>query len=154
MALCKDEYETIWAGSYNGGLNRFRMRGNVEVETHYNMDNSLLPSNIIRSITEDSKGRLWIGTSEGLVMMTREQKQKDSLQFTIFTHNELDPNSICNSYTVPVLETSNGEIWIGTFGDGIAIYHEGSEPWNGRFTKFDMTDGLPNNMIKSSYNFV
>ena len=104
---------------------------------------------IIRYFYEDSKGRLWITTDLGLLLMTREQKRSDTLSYTLFRHDANDTTSISANYTVPVIETHNGEIWIGTFGNGINLYHEGTTLTNGYFTSIGTKNGLPNDMIKN-----
>ena len=139
MILCKDEFGTIWLGTYDGGLVKYKPwdQGKFYI---YTPNNSALPTRIIRNIIEDSRGRLWIGTDVGLLQLTREQKQKDNLDFTLFQHDPKNPKSISHNYTVPIVETTRGEIWIGTFGNGINQYHEGSTLSNGTFTFLNMDD--------------
>ena len=143
-----DEFGAIWLGTYNRGLYRVTGYGNDRKSTQFKMSNSNVASNVIRSFAEDSKGRLWIGTSNGLMLLTREQKQEKSPRFTIFQHDERDPASLSNNYILPIIETSKGEIWIGTLGGGMNRYIEGSTLTNGHFQRLSMSDGLPNDAAK------
>ena len=85
MVVFQDENKTLWLGSYEGGLARYSP--DKEQLTRFTNENSKLATNIIRSITEDSRGRLWIGTDKGLMLLTRDQKVKQGMEFTLFTHN-------------------------------------------------------------------
>jgi len=148
MVLCQDNNGMVWVGSYEGGLSKFDPNDESSIIV-YRKNNSTIPSNIIRSITEDSKKRLWVGTDNGLMLLTPEQKTKNELEFTLFVNDPKDSLSISHNYTVPVFESSKGEIWIGTFGGGLNLYHEGDADNNGTFTSIQERDGLPNNTIKS-----
>ena len=71
------------------------------------------------------------------------------MEFTLFEFDPTDSTSINNNYCVPILETSQRKIWIGTFGGGINIYREGTNSTNGTFARMPLNDRLPNVMIKA-----
>lgn len=146
MVILKDDNNNIWLASYDGGLYKYISAEDRLVS--YKTDNSIIPSNIIRNIFEDSQGRLWVGTDAGLMLLTRDQKAMSSLEFTLFTYDKNNANSISNNYTVPIIETKDNTIWIGTFGGGLNKYIEGTSNNNGTFVSYTVENGLPNNTIK------
>jgi signal transduction histidine kinase/ligand-binding sensor domain-containing protein len=74
-----------------------------------------LASNTVLSITQDSKGRMWIGTAHGLSLF-------DGSSFTIYKHTESDTNSIIDNYISAITEAPDGNLWIGC-GGGLSIYN-------------------------------
>ncbi|HYC83955.1 MAG TPA: two-component regulator propeller domain-containing protein [Chryseosolibacter sp.] len=66
-----------------------------------------LPSNIIYSIFQDSKGFLWLGTHEGLC-------RYDGYRFKIFRNDPSDTSTICANQIFSICEDSDGNIWAAT----------------------------------------
>jgi len=73
-----------------------------------------LPESMIRSITQDSKGYLWMGTQGGLC-------RYDGYKVTVFMPDPGDPFSISNGYISKILEDKRRNIWIAT-NDGLNKY--------------------------------
>ncbi len=66
-----------------------------------------LSDNIVRNITQDSYGHIWIGTEYGLNTFNGHE-------FQSFLHNPTDSNSISNNLIFGLDADSKGNIWIGT----------------------------------------
>ncbi len=66
------------------------------------------------TIFEDSKNRLWFGTKEGLVLLSEDRKNYTTYQSSDTT------GALLHDVVRVVIETKNGDIWIGTDGGGIA----------------------------------
>ena len=64
----EDETETLWIGSYGGGLTRWCN----EVFTKYNVTNGL-SENVVSRIVEDGKGNLWMMGNFGLFFSSIKQ---------------------------------------------------------------------------------
>lgn len=133
----------LWLGTYEGGLYRY----------NYHTHNTAwlaprttegLSSKIIRSLYNDSKNRLWIGTDKGLNLLSPEEKAKAKPRFRVFTNAPGDNRSIGYDYILPITETSHQEIWIGTLGGGLNKFNEESYD----FDHITVKDGLPNDNIK------
>jgi ligand-binding sensor domain-containing protein/signal transduction histidine kinase len=145
-ALYEDRQGTIWIGTGYlwhggdltlrdstlklGGLNRFnRTTKNFTRYLHDPNDPSSLIDNRVKSIFEDSKGTLWVGTSgDGLHTMNREKGS-----FERHRYNALDPKKLSRSpvkSTMPwaddmitfIREDAAGTIWIGTLMGGLNRY--------------------------------
>jgi signal transduction histidine kinase/ligand-binding sensor domain-containing protein len=107
-SLYQESKGTVWAGTFNAGLNRFRS-GNWQTFT----TKDGLPSNTITAITGDGTGRILVGTPSGLAEFRKNQ-------WTVYkTHDGLPPGTI-NSLVLD----ENGIVWIGT-AKGIAFLQSG-----------------------------
>lgn len=71
-----------------------------------------LSQNSVYSILQDSDGFIWLGSQEGL-------NRFDGYRFSIFSHEESDPNSLGFNTATTLAEDKWGNIWIGTFLGGL-----------------------------------
>ena len=87
-----------------------------------------LPDNRIRSVFQDSRGFLWVGTMNGL-------SQYDGYTFRKYyrTHH---PNSISGNWTFAITEDTARHIWIGTL-NGLNRF----DPRTEQFTSYIHTPG-------------
>lgn len=69
-------------------------------------ETGLLPS-INTSIFQDSKGFIWIGAYGGLA-------KYDGRDYSYFTHEPSDSNSLTDSKISAIVEDSSGYLWVGT----------------------------------------
>ena len=77
-----------------------------------NSEKGLL-SNTILSITEDSFGRMWIGTANGISCYNGDMPMNISVNTA--------PRRISNKYAQSLLPMESGDVWIGT-PDRLNIY--------------------------------
>ncbi len=115
-ALEYDNYGILWVG-YNNGLDRYV--DGVFYRYRYNVDNpSGISSNTIRTIKEDSQGRLWFGTVGGGLMLYDRLNDR----FVHYTKEQGMPHNSVRS----ILEDNDGQLWVGT-ARGIGVLTAGSE---------------------------
>ncbi|MGN7824609.1 hybrid sensor histidine kinase/response regulator transcription factor [Chitinophaga sp. 22536] len=87
-------------------------------------------ANDIFCLKEDSKGNVWVGTNgEGLNVLKNEQV------VTRYTPHPdpTRPNEKklpFNGYIRAIEEDTEGNIWIGTHGGGVGVYHPGTGQWD------------------------
>jgi ligand-binding sensor domain-containing protein len=100
---------------------------------NFNVSNSGLPINKVRTVQFDSSGSAWIGTLGGGLV------KYDGATWSVFNkeNSGLPHNDV---YAIDVV--SKDSIWIGTYGGGAACYHNGS--WS-IFNKYN--SGLTDNTI-------
>ncbi len=116
-----DREGIIWISTYRNGLYsmRFSDDGNPEL-VHYVKDFNdagSISSNSIITVSEDSNGRLWIGTENGgLIIFDRENAKFITLRSDPFDEMSLSSNSIWTIY-----EDRTGNLWIGTYTGGINL---------------------------------
>ncbi|MFV0291528.1 MAG: two-component regulator propeller domain-containing protein [Mangrovibacterium sp.] len=116
-----DKQNHIWLASYDGLFHIIPNNGQI---IKYDQDNKLLPSNLVYTIFEDSKGNVWAGTYRGLVNISSEKL------YTI--DNGLGSNVICS-----ILEDKQNILWVSTH-KGIS-YLPNDSP---NFSTFYREDGL------------
>lgn len=152
FTIQSDGDEVIWLGTYGEGLIRGIKKGDKIEWTNITNQKDLKQEKIklIRSIMIDSYGNLWVGSSQGLVFIPKDEKLKEKPDFELYQHNSNQENSLSYNYLLPVFEASNGEIWIGTMGGGLNIFNPENNNESGvSFEHIKIKDGLPSNIIKS-----
>ena len=112
-AICQDSKGYIWIGT-NDGLNRYDGQ-NIERFYHFSDDSKTINNSTVCAIYSDRSGRIWFGTFSGLCYYDYETES--------FVTKELPPQSnTVNSFPVKsILETDDGNIWIGLSGGGLAV---------------------------------
>ena len=97
----------IWVGTYNG-LNLYNPQKNTFKRFFHQNNKSSLSNNTIWCIKE-IKNEIWLGTSNGLTIYN-----KDTNNFKVIYHSSQEATSLVNNYVLSILETKNGDIFIGT----------------------------------------
>jgi signal transduction histidine kinase/ligand-binding sensor domain-containing protein len=162
---------TVWIGTARG-LNRLR---EGRIETYPPLDG--LPDESVFALAEDDRGRLWIGASRGPVTYFDGQRRRafsaaglpaqmgrvtallPARDGTLWvgtdvgglyrvrdqaaTHFTRD-NGLSDNHVARLHERPDGSVWIAT-DRGITVWHEG------RFTAYDVKDGLPSPQVRAFY---
>lgn len=79
-----------------------------------------LNTNIVRGITEDSEGAIWVGTDHGGVNLIA--KDRNTVQYLVYT--EADSRSLGQNSITCMHKDDEGIIWLGTYKKGVSYYHE------------------------------
>jgi signal transduction histidine kinase/ligand-binding sensor domain-containing protein/DNA-binding response OmpR family regulator len=79
-----------------------------------------LPVDVVSSISEDSKGMIWIGTDHGGVVIF----DKSSGSITEIKNDEKDPHSLAQNTVRTIYCDDSGIVWLGTYKNGVCYYHE------------------------------
>lgn len=87
-----------------------------QIKFSYISINDGLSQSTVFSINQDKRGNLWFATYDGV-------NKYDGYAFTVYQHDESDPNSIANDISRIVKTDSQGRVWIGT-RDGLSCYEE------------------------------
>ncbi len=150
--LYKDHIGDIWMGSFDGdGLMKLSPSSNglKELKIQHFKNNpknkNSIPSNHISCIYEDSKNRLWVGTyGTGLIRIIRDENNNPK-EFIQLKKNEENVNSLSNDNVFSVLESTDGNLWVATFGGGLnKIAKEEIEKSNPEIVKYREAQGLTN----------
>lgn len=87
--------------------------------------NEGLSQSTVFAIDQDKRGNMWFATYDGV-------NKYDGYAFTVYQHNEDDPNSIANDISRIVKTDSQGRVWIGT-RDGLSYYDEEKDQFKNFF---------------------
>lgn len=105
---------SLWAGTEGGGLLRVRKSG----VNAYSVREGLTDG-FVRKVLEDSRGRLWVGTDDGLFVMNRLAAAKERLR-------RVDVGAIAPLAVHAITEDHEGRIWVGG-SRLIAVNPDGTE---------------------------
>lgn len=116
--------ESIWVGTESGGI--YELSTDGRINSHFNINSGLL-SNSVRSINEDSEGRIWVGTFGGLNIITGDGKLES------YFHDKDDPCSISANSVRDIFRDSQNGMWLATYYGGVNYWH----PDNAIFQKLE-----------------
>ena len=127
--MYKDSYGKIWIETLGKGLNevyqdtignylktkkdttkKYRFR----YFTHNKNDKTSLAGGSVRTIFEDRKRNLWIGTEEGGLSLAKRDSKGNILSFENFSYKDDDPTSISSNAIRTIWEDESGYLWLGT----------------------------------------
>ena len=132
-SIYQDNEGIMWFGLGNdGGLVKYN-KETGEVKNYLANDEEVnsLSFNNIRSIAEDSKGNIWIGTQDGLNKFNKETEE-----FTVYTYSE----GLSNDFIYGVIVDNKDNIWVST-NYGVSMYDQD----NDKFIRYYESDGLATN---------
>ena len=103
-ALADDGNGGVWVGT-EGGLDHVsRFRPNIE--------HTELVQHGVLSLLRDRQANLWLGSTHGLLKMTRGERQVKPVALAL-------PNEVA---IISLLETQDGRLWLGTRKHGAFVY--------------------------------
>lgn len=137
--IMEDAQQQLWVGTMAGGLERFDRKTNIF--HHYKVAPAgPLGADYISTLVQDDKGKLWIGTANGVDVMLKTAKGKDS--FVHYGNIPGNTASLSNNNVLAMLQDQKGNIWIGT-RDGLNVFDAAKQT----FQVFRTEQGLPDNTI-------
>jgi signal transduction histidine kinase/ligand-binding sensor domain-containing protein/DNA-binding response OmpR family regulator len=144
--LTENQFGSIWIGS-RGGLQMYHPRTGEFFR--FPLDSSGLDIADVGCLNFDHNNNLWVGTEGGLYLIPYSETEPYRLnihQAERYSHDTGDPNSLSGDYVISVLDDSNGNIWIGTYGNGLnKLTCDSGAALN--FIRFTEDQGLCNNTI-------
>lgn len=130
-SVVNDQDGSFWMGTFGGGLNHLNSGLDQSQVLRQRFDGEEgLSNNFIECMAWDRSHRLWIGTHDGLNVMTDAASGK----FSAFTVKDGLPNNEINS----MVADRNGILWVGTSNGLCRLNVEKME-----FRIFGIEDGLP-----------
>jgi len=138
--LAVDNDNTIWLGGLLTGL--YKIDRNLHI-THYNTENSDLPTNSLNNIHIDKNNNVWIALREnqGVLKISNDK-------WTIYNHQN---SSITNQGIICLATDKNNHLWIGTGWDdeNQSLMCFNGEKWetiNPRNDKNEVVKGMVDNI--------
>lgn len=109
---------TYWLGSFINGV--YCVDDKFKIKKHYryggNQEQSSLDA--VRTLAQDNKGKIWIGTINALFVLEPETETIDKYTFSHEDENSLGHNSVRS-----ILKDHQGGMWVGTYYGGLNYYH-------------------------------
>ena len=117
-----DKQDDIWAfvPTYYVGIYYVNINKNIFKHIDKGADHFHLNTDIVSSVIEDDKNRMWIGTDHGGINIL--DKKDFKIEYLL---NREDDNKTIGQNSITLLYKDNtGIIWAGTYKKGVGYYHE------------------------------
>lgn len=108
LAAIRDSDNNLWFGTFNGGVNIYNSQHNLISKLQ--LDDK---STDIRCFYEDDKKDMWIGSNNGIYVYNMITKRRDGYS----RENSELPNNLVRA----ICKDERDRLWIGFFGEGLAI---------------------------------
>lgn len=107
-----------WLSSLSNGV--YCVDNNFQIKKHYNRESTQgrLAADAVRTLQQDNAGRIWIGTTDALFILSPETDL-----FEKFSFSYDDPTSLGHNSVRSILKDDQGGMWIGTYYGGLNYYH-------------------------------
>jgi len=140
--ICKSKNGDLWiAFKYSGFARYNRSENSFSYFLHKTGDSLSLSNDRIACIYEDTSGRLWVGTVDGLNRLDNPRSEKP--EFIQYHSDPANPNSISSNIVDAIYEDGKGRMWIGT-SKGLNLF----DIETNRFTAVNIIEGSTNNIIQ------
>ncbi|GGZ75339.1 two-component regulator propeller domain-containing protein [Algibacter mikhailovii] len=146
LSFAEDHDGIIWIGTFYSGVYSYDPKNN-EI-THYNSNqftNYRIPDSDVRKILVDSKGSIWLGTTEGLFILNKGDNNELHITSLVDKMFKSHNNHKSTSHILSLFECSNNFLWIGTRGAGLCRY----DRVNDEFKWFSGLNGFKEENIAS-----
>jgi signal transduction histidine kinase/ligand-binding sensor domain-containing protein/DNA-binding response OmpR family regulator len=134
----------IWIGSIGGGVFQINTRPSLFRSYGLNALSKYVSTHAVRSLFVDPSGLIWMGIgSYGLSVYDRKTN------ISRFYREMPEFSQIKDMPTVySAIDYGNGELWFGTYGDGILIYKKGQ---NVEFISMNNKKYMLDNCVQALY---
>lgn len=165
-SICSDREGNMWVGFQSNGLGRLRRRQLLTISA-----TDGLPNDSTRSVFQDSKGNVWVGTVDGFAQFkdgkTTDYQSVNGTRIGSVRSLAEDPEGHIwigadqgllilkggrlskipgwqSSFEIEVIyRDPHGQMWIGTDGDGLFEFG------NGKVNHYQTPDGLASDQVRA-----
>jgi ligand-binding sensor domain-containing protein len=150
-SILEDKAGNLWIGTSAGlelfkNANEYPEKGIFMHHQNNISDQKSISKGTILSLLEDSRNNLWIGIENGGLDLLDSNAYKDrEMNFVHFRNEPSRQTSLSSNSIHALLEDIQGNIWIGTFGDGVNIIN----PVSDKFTHVMNIPGEANSLFNN-----
>lgn len=141
--LYEDSRQFLWVSTMNNGLFVITSKG----VAHYSKQNKMLNRDRVSGVVEDDKGNMYIAVRDGNGLHYLDYKTG---QINIYSPDIFEPSSINSSAPTCIYKDRFGNIWIGSFANGVNFLDHNKKPFVHYKANFK-SNGLMNNNIRSVF---
>ncbi len=134
-----DNEKRIWVGTSNKGVIVINAENNKIIAEINKKTHEVLKINEIQTISQDTKGNIWLGSVNGLYKIDKLERGDLSLG-NVKIKGFFEQDGLTHNYVSAILPDKNGELWLGTW-KGIIKYNPNALGL-GRFIPYAFSDGL------------
>jgi len=142
LSMFEDNRGDIWVGTKSCGVYVYD-REQDKVGRFVLGNDSILGLNSfnVRVILQDSTGRIWVGTENGLYVLRRETGE-----IAHYQHERRDSTSLSHTTIHSILQDRKNRLWIGT-ANGLNLFDQST----GRFRRYFYDPNKSDNTIQNIY---
>lgn len=148
-SILQDQQNRIWVGTLENGINLMREnKGRVAfIHRGNGLKNYPLDGfGKVRHMALDTAGRLWIGTTDGLLIMNGRH---DSAVFKRYVEVPGNESSLSNNDIQYIYKDGRHQMWLATSGGGINKAISGNHEAELTFHSYSIKDGLQTDLVVS-----
>ncbi len=120
LSMMLDHNQQLWIGTFQDGLFIYNTKTGQYEQLNTGKDKAHLNNNAIFCIKEDRKGKIWVGTNGGGLNVF-DPGTKTFLKYASNPSSDGDRQLPVNGFIRAIEEDHEGNIWIGTYGSGVAV---------------------------------
>jgi len=149
----EDSQHRIWVALFGGGLNLItQQNGTIAFKNKFNSFENYPKYGLymeVRNITEDKDGRIWVGTSDGLMSFDSHFKNPTRINFEIY-RNEMVSSNVSDNDIYVLYKDASSQIWVSVFGGGLnKLVKYDKEAKRPVFNSYSLKEGLNSDVILS-----
>ena len=145
--IYQDRSESLWVGTYFGGLNKFDLvKKSFDHITNDPKNRNSLSGNMVVSIYQDPSALLWIGTYDGGL----NKFDPANKSFEHFTNDPKNPNSLSSNTVVSIYQDRSGSLWVGTYNGGLNKF----DPRTKTFEHFTNNPQNPHSLSNNNVSLI
>jgi ligand-binding sensor domain-containing protein/signal transduction histidine kinase len=147
-SLYKDPQGILWAGTYNGGVNKYDPHlTSFDLYRNNPYDLNSLGFNVITSFAEETDRSVWIATAGGGL----NHWQRSTNTFIRYNPDPANKNSLSNFGVLCLYRSKKSNyLWIGTYGSCIDRFDVATKTFK-HYTKGDKKYQLNNDAVYAVY---
>lgn len=120
LTMMIDRNQQLWIGTFQDGLFIYDTKTGQYKQLNAGIDDAHINHNEIFCLKEDKTGKIWIGTNGGGVNLF-DPSAKTFLKYVSAPVAAGERKLPVNGFIRAIEEDHKGNIWIGTYGSGIAV---------------------------------
>jgi signal transduction histidine kinase/ligand-binding sensor domain-containing protein/AraC-like DNA-binding protein len=142
--IIKDSRGRMWMASFDSGglILAEENGGRITFRSFFTNKGN---RSMARYLYQDRNGRIWAGTSDGLLRFDPDELTGNPGAYVCYTMDIGRVNSLSSNDIKTIYQDGEGVVWIGTAGGGLNKYVEEEEEVPGQFLSFTITEGMPDN---------
>jgi signal transduction histidine kinase/DNA-binding response OmpR family regulator/ligand-binding sensor domain-containing protein len=149
----EDNRHRIWVATFGGGLNLItQQNGQISFKNKFNSFDRYPRYGLymeVRNITQDKQGRIWVGTTDGLMSFDGTFANPSQIDFEIYRNEKVSSNVSDNDIYV-LYKDASSQIWISAFGGGLSkLVSYDKEAKRPVFKSYSTKEGLTSDVILS-----
>ncbi|TKC56508.1 response regulator [Pedobacter hiemivivus] len=151
VALFEDQSNRVWLGTFERGLDLATEENGITAFVHVGQHMKETAEFCkIRSITADADHNLWVGTTNGLMILRPNGISDVPQKVKFYVNKETDPNSLGANDVQHIFYDGKEEMWLSTSGGGLCKANYADPLKSIKFKNYNSTAGLLSNYVLSA----